>query len=41
MKNYEALEIKVTVLLKDDIVRMSGYDNIGGIPDGWTNGFEE
>ena len=35
MKNYEALEIKVIVLLKDDIVRMSEYDNVGGIPDTW------
>lgn len=36
MKNYEALEIKVIVLLKDDIVRTSSeYDNVGGIPDTW------
>ena len=35
MKNYETLEIKVIVLLKDDIVRTSEYDNVGGIPDAW------
>ena len=38
MKNYETLEIKVVVLMKDDIVRTSQYDNIGGIPGDWTNG---
>ena len=35
MKNYETLEIKVILLSKDDIVRASGYDNVGGIPDAW------
>ena len=36
MKNYETLEIKVIMLLKNDIVQTSSeYDNVGGIPDTW------